>query len=126
MTHYETCCFAGATLIRNSFLFSSFVIYMDFNKQWLGDSLGPFLSGAICSSLAWLTVWPLDVAKSRLQSGDFAGKPFRVLLLDVFASGTMFRGLLPGLARSAVANGCSMVVYKKVEQYLLMRREDSI
>ena len=37
---------------------------------------------------------------------------------DVWRTGLIYRGLLPGLTRSTVANGLSMVVYKKVEALL--------
>lgn len=110
---------SGATIFRNSFLFSFFMIYVDISKQLIPDgALGPFLTGALCSNMAWLTIWPLDVAKSQLQSGKYQGKGFGVLLRDIISSGRLFRGLIPGLARSTVANGTSMVVYKKVEHAL--------
>ena len=76
---------------------------------------GPFLTGAVCANLAWLTIWPLDVVKTQLQSGKYAGKSPAVLIADIFRSGLLYRGLLPGLTRSTFANGLSMVVYKKVE-----------
>ena len=79
---------------------------------------GPFLTGAVCANLAWLTIWPLDVVKTQLQSGKYKGKSPLVLVRDVFRSGLIYRGLLPGLTRSTFANGLSMVVYKKVETFL--------
>ena len=110
---------SGATIFRNSFLFSAFMIYVDISKQLVPDNaLGPFLTGAMCSNMAWLTIWPLDVAKSQLQSGNYHGKGLAVLVRDIVTSGSLFRGLLPGLARSTIANGTSMVVYKKVEHWL--------
>lgn len=109
---------AGATVARNSVLFSAFVIYLDLSKQLMNNSLGAFLSGAICSNLAWLTIWPLDVVKSQVQSGNFQGKSMAALLVDNFRSGLVYRGLLPGLVRSSIANGCSMVVYEEVMRAL--------
>ena len=108
----------GATITRNSFLFGSFVVYIDLSKQLIPGGLGPFWTGAICSNLAWLTVWPMDVAKSQLQSGKYDGKSFGHLISDAARSGLMFRGLLPGLIRSTIANGCSMVAYKETEKFM--------
>lgn len=105
---------AGATIFRNSFLFSSFVMYMDLGAQLVPGGLSPFWSGAICSNLAWLTVWPLDVVKSQMQSGLHNDRSLLSLISTNIRSGAAYKGLLPGLARSFVANGCSMVVYKKV------------
>lgn len=109
---------SGATIFRNAFLFGSFVVYIDISKQLIPGGLSPFWSGAICANLAWLTVWPMDVAKSQLQSGNYAGKSFVYLVRDVITSGKLFRGLIPGLTRSTIANGCGMFVYKKIENGL--------
>lgn len=114
---------SGATMFRNSFLFCSFMIYVDMSKQLVPGGLGAFWTGAICSNLAWLTVWPLDVVKSQVQSGKFANKSIPALLLHNFQNGAVFRGLMPGLVRSFVANGCSMVVYNKVLSLLKAARE---
>ncbi len=40
------------------------------------------------------------------------------LVLDVVRSGQMLRGLVPGLLRSTIANGCSMVAFQEVEKRL--------
>ena len=82
---------------------------------------GPFLTGAVCANLAWLTIWPMDVVKTQLQSGKYANQSLAALVRDVLrpSSGLLFRGLLPGLTRSTLANGLSMVVYKHVQGALL-------
>jgi len=108
---------SGITMARNSVLFASFVIYIDLTKQIVPGGLSPFWSGAICSNLAWLTIWPLDVVKSQLQSGKYTNGVMG-LLRDGWQTGQFTRGLAPGLARSFIGNGCSMVVYKKVEAFL--------
>ena len=113
---------SGATIFRNSFLFTSFVIYMDITKQIIPGGLSPFMTGAVCSNLAWLTIWPLDVVKSQLQSGKYIGKSYFYLLRDIVKDGLLFRGIVPGLLRSTIANGFSMVAYKKVESILKEQR----
>ncbi len=43
------------TLTRNSLLFCCFASYMDWSRLLFPDGqLGPFLTGALCSNLAWL------------------------------------------------------------------------
>ena len=56
---------SSATMVRNAFLFGSFVVYIDLSKQAVDGGLGPFWTGAVCSNLAWLTIWPLDVVKVK-------------------------------------------------------------
>jgi len=107
------------TIVRNSILFGCFVTYIDVSKVvFPNDELGSFWTGAICANLAWITVWPLDVAKSMAQSGLFEAKSSGQLFGSVLSSGSFFRGLGPGLARSTIANGCSMVVYTEVKKIL--------
>lgn len=115
----------GTTLLRNSGLFSGFVIYMDIFKQQIEQkrdlTVTPFVKAGICANLAWLTIWPLDVVKTRRQSGKFDGKSLGWLIGDAFRSGQMYRGLSVGMLRSFIANGASMEVYTLVERELKKR-----
>lgn len=107
------------TLLRNSFLFASFAIYMDLSDMIF--PLSPFMKGGICSCMAWLTVWPLDVVKSRVQAGITDGGAKESILETLKAlhrSKALYSGLAPGLTRSFFANGLSMMAYKHVETLL--------
>mmetsp|Transcript_6593 Transcript_6593/g.7987 ORF Transcript_6593/g.7987 Transcript_6593/m.7987 type:complete len:268 (+) Transcript_6593:130-933(+) len=106
---------SSVTIFRNAFLFMSFMTYIDFGNQLVPGGLTPFMKGAICANLAWLTVWPLDVVKSQIQSGNFKNQNMFSLLRQLHQTGKLYRGLLPGLARSSIANGCSMEVYTRVQ-----------
>lgn len=123
---------SSSTFIRNSILFTSFIVYIDLSKQACtaglvpsilcndeGSGLNPFAKGAICANMAWLTCWPLDVIKTQRQSGNFdaAASGFD-LLRENMRQGKLMRGLVPGLLRSSLANGSSMVVYETVNSYL--------
>mmetsp|Transcript_60330 Transcript_60330/g.156718 ORF Transcript_60330/g.156718 Transcript_60330/m.156718 type:complete len:285 (-) Transcript_60330:12-866(-) len=112
---------AGVTLWRNSALFCSFSIYRDTVVPLIPGGLSPFWMGALCSNLAWLTIWPLDVVKSQRQSGNYPGHSSPALLAEAARGGLLLRGLLPGLARSTVANGTAMVAYKKIEELANMQ-----
>ena len=131
----------SVTLLRNTFLYSSFVIYMDLSKQLChagvvpgvltvsdGSQLTPFWKGAICANLAWLTVWPGDVVKTQRQSGNYEGVSALGLLKENIATGRMYKGVLPGLGRSTIANGSSMVVYEMthvaLSEYYRVGRKD--
>jgi len=108
----------AATMVRNMFLFMSFSVYRDLSHVVVDGGLSPFLEGAICANLAWLTIWPMDVVKSQIQSGNYKGKSIFFLANDVIRTGILFRGIVPGLVRSTIANGSGMFVYKKVEVLL--------
>lgn len=120
------------TLGRNTVLYAGFMVYVDLSKQACaagmvpsilttpdGTGLTPFAKGAICANFAWLTVWPADVVKTQRQSGNYdSNVSSRKLLMDNVRSGRMFRGVVPGLVRSSIANGSSMVVYEWVHTAL--------
>jgi len=120
------------TMGRNTVLFSSFIIYIDLSKQACSaglvpkflcnedsSGLSPFAKGAICANLAWLTCWPMDVLKTQRQSGNFNTETSALeLFKENMKQGKLFRGLMPGLVRSSLANGSSMVVYEAVHKNL--------
>lgn len=125
---------SGVTLARNTVLYASFMFYIDMSKQLCRggyipsllmaedrQNLTPFTKGAICANLAWLTVWPADVIKTQRQSGNYASKSTFQLLQENIQTGRLFRGLVPGLVRSTIANGSSMVVYEFVLTTLTKR-----
>ena len=98
---------------------------LDLSKQIVPGGMSPFFAGAINSSLAWLTVWPLDVVKSRIQSGlsHYKGRGYFYILGDIVRNHPrqLLSGIVPGLARSSIANGTSMIIYKKIEGVLKQR-----
>ncbi len=109
-------------LFRNSFLLSGFLIYMEVLRQQVQERRGYDLTleikASICANLAWLTIWPLDVVKTRWQRGKYNGRSLRWLLWGVFRKGDMYRGLSMGVLHSFVANFFSMEVYTVVERKL--------
>lgn len=116
----------GVTLFRNGFLFMFFAVYADIWKNVIvpkcggpaSGGLNPFLDIALTANMAWLTVWPLDVVKSQMQSGNFVGQSLPALLRASAASGAFYRGLAPGLVRSTIANGSAGVMMKKTQVFL--------
>lgn len=129
------------TLARNTVLYTAFMVYIDLSKQACRagyvpsilmtkeqNTLSPFAKGAICANLAWLTVWPADVIKSQRQSGNYENQSTLTLLKNNMRTGRLFRGVVPGLLRSSLANGSSMVVYEWVQtsltKHLKLERRD--
>jgi solute carrier family 25 (mitochondrial carnitine/acylcarnitine transporter), member 20/29 len=121
----------AVTMFRNTILYASFMVYIDFSKLacqagyvptmlMTEDQQGlvPFAKGSICANLAWLTVWPADVIKTQRQSGNYVSQSTLQLLQQNIQSGRLFRGIVPGLVRSSISNGSSMVVYEFVHSSL--------
>ena len=110
---------SGVTIGRNDLLFCSFVTYLDVVNS-LSPDLPAFFKGALCANAAWLGIWPLDVIKSRRQSGleRFAGKSSLALLKELIVERTLFAGILPGLLRSTIANGFGMLAYTSFVNYM--------
>ena len=92
------------------------------------QGLGPFVKGGVCASLAWMLVWPMEVAKSNRQAGLYkgmdhasTGQVLKHIVSERGISG-LYSGIGPGLLRSLVANGSSMIVFTLCQE--LMRRND--
>ena len=73
---------------------------------------------AAFESSASAQVWPFDVVKTQRQSGHYPGLGALDLLRRAYCESALYRGLLPGLVRSSIANGTSMMVYKRVHAAL--------
>ena len=73
----------GVTMGRNTGLFSAFVVYMDLLRPYLGDS--PFVYGATCSNLAWLTVWCGPGVLTLRAATACGGGEFEVHAIDATA-----------------------------------------
>lgn len=80
--------------------------------RWLQTERGyqPLLHGGIAGASCWLVTYPLDTAKTRVQIGSHT-TTWRAL-----RAGKLFRGLLPCLVRSFVANACGFYVYENFKK----------
>jgi hypothetical protein len=132
----------GITTARNTAVIGTFWAVL-VASQPLRDSVSPhpavnsFLAGGGCSVVAWALVFPLDVIKSRVQSGgayrlEGTGVGTKVRYsqetLSTFrcASEIMreqgpkgfYAGFQAGIARTVVANGVAMVIYDLVQKAL--------
>jgi solute carrier family 25 carnitine/acylcarnitine transporter 20/29 len=127
----------GVSWARTVGLMTFFFVQVDYLERHHAELvatplLGPFIKGGICATTAWVLVWPLEVLKNRRQAGtvvldggaaEGAGTLGRLrALLQAQGFRGLFRGIGPGLTRSLVANGASMIVYSECSR--LMRGEE--
>lgn len=98
----------SATLVRNVFLLGTFFVFADRLAN-----VSSFTRGGISTTAAWTLVWPLDVAKSRMQSveGAKASRSLVQAVSEAIKDGSMYRGYTAGIARSFIANGAALQVY---------------
>ena len=85
------------------------------HRDWIEvPYLGPFLKGQ-CATTAWVLVWPAEVLKNKIQaagSGSDDGWLTRARgVVREHGVVGLYRGIGPGLLRSVVANGGSMIIY---------------
>ena len=81
---------------------------------------GTFAKGALCATACWWLAWPLEVAKSRAQSGLHPGgalAQLRAIVRERGAAG-LFRGIGPGTLRSLLGNGCALMAFDACQQQL--------
>lgn len=67
-------------------------------------SWNPFISGAVSGMAAWLSVYPLDVIKTRVQTDHISYR-------QAIARGRFFVGVVPCIARGGIINAVSFAIY---------------
>lgn len=114
---------------RTSGVLTSFFVQVDHLERHHAELvatplIGPFLKGGVCATTGWLLFWPLEVVKNQVQaSTPMAGvqpgagtlQRLRAIVGERGIVG-LYRGVGPGVARSLLANGSSMVVYTACQE----------
>lgn len=120
----------GVTWSRTVGLMSTFFVLADSLERHAPalvavPLLGPFLKGGVCATLGWVVIWPFEFIKNHLQAraagvaadaGVFARA--RHIVAERGGLLGLYRGIGPGLLRSLLANGASMVVYDQCQRAL--------
>ena len=123
----------GVTWARTLGLMGTFFVLVDSLERHAPQLvavplLGPFVKGGVCATIGWLVVWPCEVLKTQLQARapgvpEDAGALARARHVLAQRGGVLglYRGIGPGLLRSLVANGTSMVVFQACQGALRAR-----
>jgi solute carrier family 25 (mitochondrial carnitine/acylcarnitine transporter), member 20/29 len=122
------------TTARNTLLLTNFFVLLDVSSRHvphlLDGPMAPFFKGGVCATLAWWSVWPLEVVKSQIQAASKmpagAGESSHALnrgpltivarfryILQTQGIGAFRTGLLAGTLRSIIANGASMLAFSQ-------------
>ena len=61
----------SVTLARSCGLMTTFFVLLDVASRHVPPDVasGAFFRGGVCATIGWWSVWPLEVAKSQIQSG---------------------------------------------------------
>ena len=107
---------------RGTVMLTSFFVLCDKAEKIMPERLshpimGGLIKGGFCATAAWAIAWPLEVAKSKVQCAQSTcrGMSTAAILGDIAqAEGVsgLYRGFLPGAARSFVANGVGMAMFQ--------------
>lgn len=122
----------AATLYRTIGLLGSFFVMVDYSVRYIPEvvnapMIGPFFKGGVCATAAWVVAFPFESAKSVIQA-DTTGKykqlqgatwkVIRELYRERGVVKGLYRGFGPGAGRSFIANGTSMMVYARFQEFL--------
>jgi len=92
----------NATIFRESIACS---IYFGLYNQCKQNNINTFISGSISGCFSWLITYPIDVVKTRLQSG--LSKNY----IDAIKLGNFSSGISICLLRSFIVNGVTFSMY---------------
>lgn len=105
----------GATILRDTPSYGLyFTVYEAIDRQ-LSDFSAPFraiVGGGFTGVLTWLSVYPVDVIKSRIQAGQAWS------IKELYYSGSLFRGMLPCLVRAFPVNAVTFLFYTSIKRFL--------
>lgn len=83
--------------------------------------------GALSGFFLWLSIYPADVIKSKIQGSDYSNTKYqtfikagKVIIQESGFSG-LFKGLIPCLVRAPFVNGISFLVYEVAQENLAKR-----
>ncbi|KAA1476541.1 mitochondrial carrier [Dentipellis sp. KUC8613] len=122
------------TVAREIPAYAGFYTAFEFSKRKFAEKYGPNLpvwclltSGATGGISYWLTSYPLDVVKSRVQlrAEPPKGTPVQYIAHELKAIvveggfAGLLRGLTPSLIRSIPAAGSTFAAYELTREYLL-------
>ena len=105
--------------IRTVGLMTTFFVLIDYSLRYIPDLvnaplIGPFLKGGVAATVGWAVIWPFENIKNQIQArAPGPQTQFKRLLWVAQEQGVrgLFRGFMPGAARSMVANGVSMLCF---------------
>ncbi|KAF0852245.1 mitochondrial solute carrier family 25 (mitochondrial carnitine/acylcarnitine transporter) member 20/29 [Andalucia godoyi] len=119
------------TMIRDAhsygFYFASYQMSMDLLQTTKLDShISSFISGGIAGMLCWITSYPMDIIKSRMQGQDILLPLQKREFPSMMSCWThtirhdgwmcLWRGLNIALARAFIVNGVTFAVYHSGNQ----------
>jgi len=85
--------------------------------------------GALAGCCLWLSIFPLDVIKSRIQSDTITNSKYKSITdcaSQIYAeqgSAGFYRGIKPCMLRGIFANTATFITFEKVNQYLKARKK---
>ena len=114
---------ATATFARAALMLGSFFVLCDYTERFAPELaskplVGGFFKGGICATASWLVAWPFEVVKSKVQGAEgsiYRNQSTLQIMRGIVASDGargLYRGFVPGAARSFVANGVGMAMYQ--------------
>ncbi len=102
-----------------AFYFGSFQYSRKFLTERFGESrLNTFLAGCIGGAMSWITVYPIDVIKTQLQTQP---GHTRQIINDIWNKQGIrgfFSGLMPCLIRAFIVAGFTFVPYEESKKIL--------
>ena len=114
--------------LRSFGLLSAFFVMIDYATRFIPEVIsapliGPFIKGGIGATIAWTLIWPFEVVKNQLQSSKHTIEGPRTtmkrmawIIREQGIKG-LYRGFTPGAMRSLIANGLSMIIFDKCQNF---------
>mmetsp|Transcript_35954 Transcript_35954/g.93548 ORF Transcript_35954/g.93548 Transcript_35954/m.93548 type:complete len:277 (-) Transcript_35954:158-988(-) len=105
----------GVTILRDTPSFGLYFVVYEWIDRWMEHSSEvsrTLLAGGTAGVITWASVYPIDVIKSRIQTGREWN------IREMWRSGALYRGALPCLIRAFPVNAVTFFVYNNTKKLL--------
>lgn len=104
------------TMLRDSI---GYGIYFSMYNSLINDEKEPlwiFISGGLSGMVSWLIIYPIDLVKTRIQSGIDNSSIYNQLT-DIIKKGKIYNGLKYALLRAFVLHGSVFGTFEIIKKY---------
>lgn len=120
-----------STCLRNAAIIGVYWVLIEASEKWrshLPVMLNYFAAGGICAVGSWALCFPLDAAKTQIQSGRGEKMGVAGHIRSIYKEngvGGLYRGMGAGLMRVFVGNGLGMITYRLVQDAFAAQEQRS-
>ena len=91
----------------------STTVYFGLYNTLINNNINPFVAGGITGCMSWISCYPIDVIKTRIQSGECR------TVTESIKMKNLWRGISVCLYRAFIVNAIGFYTYEQSKKFLI-------